>query len=94
MLVCHDNEILQQIYDQIKIPIAGTSANLSGCASPTTLDDVADFVQYADLVLDAGITKYSLNGTIIDMTGESPKVLREGAYPLAKLRELVPALSV
>jgi L-threonylcarbamoyladenylate synthase len=32
-----------------------------------------------DLVLDAGICKYGLHSTVVDMTGDEPIILRKGA---------------
>jgi tRNA A37 threonylcarbamoyladenosine synthetase subunit TsaC/SUA5/YrdC len=42
--------------------------------------------------LDGGSSGSSVASTIIDMTGEHPRVLRAGALDLDRLREVVPDL--
>ena len=40
--------------------------------------------------LEAGPGPDPVPSTIVDLTGEVPRVLREGAIPLEKLRDVVP----
>ena len=60
-------------------PITGTSANISGgaaCSRVSNLDfRVADQL---DLILDAGPLQGGIGSTIVDITDNSPKILREG----------------
>ena len=44
--------------------------------------------------LDGGASGEPVPSTILDLTGDAPRVLREGALPLDRLRELVPELVV
>jgi L-threonylcarbamoyladenylate synthase len=61
-------------------PITAPSANRSGEAPPTRAEDVvAVFDGRIDLVLDAGPTPGGLPSTVLDVTVEPPRVLREGA---------------
>ena len=60
-------------------PITGTSANISGrpaCSTVNVLDN--EIVQEVDLVLDNGRLAGGRGSTIIDVTVNPPKVLREG----------------
>ncbi|OGO38448.1 MAG: threonylcarbamoyl-AMP synthase [Chloroflexi bacterium RBG_16_57_8] len=60
-------------------PIVGTSANLSGQPSPLTAEEVrSQLGDSVDLVIDGGRCP-GRESTIVDVTGESPAVLREGA---------------
>lgn len=61
-------------------PLAATSANRSGQPSPTTAQQAAEQLGAdVDLVLDGGPCPVGRESTVIDLTGEAPKVLRWGA---------------
>ncbi len=67
-------------------PIIGTSANISGQKSPITAEDaIVQLGDAVDLVLDSGPAKEGQPSTIIDLTGPSPKVLREGTIKYSQL---------
>jgi L-threonylcarbamoyladenylate synthase len=56
-----------------------TSANLSGEANSTTAQEVLEQLDgRVNLILDGGKTPGGVPSTVVDMTGESPKVLRQG----------------
>ena len=63
--------------------VAAPSANRFGAVSPTTADAVSeelgDYLDSTDLVLDGGQSLVGIESTIIDCTGLAPKVLRPGA---------------
>ena len=64
-------------------PVTAPSANLTGEAPPTTAADVLRvFDGRIDLVLDGGPTPGGLPSTVLDVTVEPPRVLREGAVRL------------
>ena len=70
-------------------PIVGTSANLSGRPSALTADEV--YVQFGDkidLVIDGGRCPGGRESTIVDVTGETPVVLREGAISGEELKKV------
>ncbi len=70
-------------------PIVGTSANLSGKPSPLTADEVySQFSGKIDLVIDGGKCPGGKESTIIDVTGETPVVLREGAISREELERV------
>jgi len=70
-------------------PISGTSANLSGKPSALTADEVySQFGDKIDLVIDGGRCPGGKESTIVDVTGEAPVVLREGAIVLSELRQV------
>ena len=63
--------------------VAAPSANRFGAVSPTTADAVSeelgDYLDIADLVMDGGQCLVGIESTIIDCTGLGPIVLRPGA---------------
>ena len=74
-------------------PLAVTSANRTGQPAATTCDEAEE--QLGDAVsvyLDAGPCSGSLASTIVDVTGERPRLLRAGAIAADQLRSVVPDL--
>ena len=68
-------------------PIVGTSANLSGKPSALTADEVkSQFGDEVDLVIDGGRCPGGKASTVVDVTGETPTILREGAVSEEELR--------
>jgi L-threonylcarbamoyladenylate synthase len=72
-------------------PMAVSSANKHGQPAATTAAEARDQLSYAVRVyLEAGRCPSPVPSTIVDLTAEVPRVLREGAIPVDKLREVVP----
>ena len=63
--------------------VAAPSANRFGNVSPTTAQAVAtelgDYLADGDQILDGGACDVGVESTIIDCTGDMPKILRPGA---------------
>ena len=63
--------------------VAAPSANRFGAVSPTTSEavqeELGEFLSNKDLILDGGNSQVGLESTIIDCTGQYPRVLRPGA---------------
>ena len=60
-------------------PITGTSANITGSPSLLTADEVREQMgDRVDLVID-GSCPGGLDSTVLDLTSEAPRILREGA---------------
>jgi L-threonylcarbamoyladenylate synthase len=67
-------------------PMAVTSANLSGQASPSTAQEVlAQLNGRIDLVIDGGTTPGGVPSTLVDCSSNEIKVLRAGPITLAEL---------
>ena len=61
------------------LPIAAPSANISGRPSPTDAETVRrDVGDKIPLVIDGGETRFGVESTVIDMTGEHAVLLRPG----------------
>jgi L-threonylcarbamoyladenylate synthase len=78
-------------------PITSTSANLPGV--PPAMSATEILQQWSDAVtrgkirvLDGGRLSPSNPSTVIDCTGQRPRVIRPGAIPAATLRESAPDL--
>lgn len=68
------------------VPLAQTSANTHGMPAATSCELLEPaVVEAADLVLDAGAASVGVASTIVDATGEEPRVLREGALSSAEV---------
>ena len=67
-------------------PIVGTSANLSGKPSALTSEEVYNQLNNkVDLIIDGGRCPGGRESTIVDLTGEAPVILREGAISKEEL---------
>jgi L-threonylcarbamoyladenylate synthase len=78
-------------------PITSTSANLPGVppamAATEILQQWSDAVTRGKIrVLDGGRLQSSNPSTVIDCTGQRPRVIRPGAIPATALRESAPDL--
>jgi L-threonylcarbamoyladenylate synthase len=74
-------------------PIAGTSANLSGKPSSLTADEVrAQLGDKVDLIIDGGRCPGGKESTIVDLTEETPLILREGAISREELKQVCPSI--
>jgi L-threonylcarbamoyladenylate synthase len=72
-------------------PMAVTTANKIGQPAPVTAEEARDQLEYAvRIYLEAGAAADPAPSTIVDVTGEVPRVLRNGAVPWEKLRDVVP----
>jgi L-threonylcarbamoyladenylate synthase len=65
---------------QVKGPVTGTSANISGqpgCCRAQDLDPA--IAGQLGLILDAGTLIGGIGSTVVDVTSTPPQILREGA---------------
>lgn len=76
---CPDHPVALALIEASGTPIVGPSANPSGRLSPTTAEHVADAFPDADLaILDGGACRAGIESTVLDLTGDTPRVLRPG----------------
>jgi L-threonylcarbamoyladenylate synthase len=71
--------------------VAAPSANRFGNVSPTTAqavaDELSDYLAAADQILDGGPCEVGVESTIIDCTGDAPRILRPGAVTAEMIEE-------
>jgi L-threonylcarbamoyladenylate synthase len=61
-------------------PITGTSANRSGEPAPRTADEVVEQLdREIDVLIDGGPCPLGIESTVVDLRGDHPRILREGA---------------
>ena len=71
--------------------VAAPSANRFGRVSPTTIEhviaDIGDFLDPDDYLLDGGPCGVGVESTIVDCTGEQPRLLRAGAITVDMIEQ-------
>jgi len=73
------NETARALIRETGRPIAAPSANRSGRPSPTTAQHVMDDMDgRIPMIIDGGASEVGLESTVLDVTGEVPRVLRPG----------------
>jgi len=84
-----DNQTTLEILRQTG-PMVGPSANLTGNPSPKTAQDVlSDLSGQIAAVLKADESISGIDSTIVDLTGELPTILRQGALTLSEIYEVI-----
>jgi L-threonylcarbamoyladenylate synthase len=71
--------VTRALVEAVARPITGTSANISGgtgCRQISELDP--QIRRQVDIILDGGPLKGGVGSTVVDVTGETPVVIREG----------------
>jgi len=80
------NEFTRQLLAFLGTALTGTSANRSGGQSARTAAEAAAvFGDSIDLVLDGGPAAAAMPSTVVDVSGTTLKVIREGAVPSQEL---------
>lgn len=76
-----DHPVALELLRRSGVPVAAPSANRSEEVSPTTARHVADSLgPYVDdlLILDGGACRVGIESTVVDATGDTPRLLRPG----------------
>lgn len=69
-------------------PLTGTSANLSDMDSCSTADEVdCQIGDVLPLIVDGGLTRGGQASTIVELSGENGRIVRQGAIPESELKE-------
>ena len=77
---------LRALVRELGEPLTATSANLAGekeLADPSEVK--ALFGGRVEIIVDGGPTPGGLPSTIVDLTGEKPRVIREGKIPAVRI---------
>jgi L-threonylcarbamoyladenylate synthase len=82
-----DHEIALRIIDAAG-PITSTSANRTGFAPPTSVQEIStEIADRVDAILDGGVCRYSQSSTLLDLSNK--KIIRQGA----ELQKVLKAIS-
>lgn len=85
-----DHPVTIAIIQGLGSPIVGTSANLSGSPSPVTAAEVREQLgTEVDFIIDGGRCPGGVESTVLDISGESPALVREGAVPGEELEKFL-----
>jgi len=88
-----DHRVALDLIKAAGVPVAATSANLSGRPSSTSARHVLkDLNGRIAGVLDAGSTGWGIESTILDITRPPFTILRPGAVSRERLEEVLPGL--
>ncbi len=83
-------EVARFLITESGVPIAAPSANLSGHPSPTTAQHcIDDLTGRVDAIICGENCKVGIESTVIDMTGDTPMILRPGILTAEKLSEVL-----
>ena len=89
------NETARALIREAGLPIAAPSANRSGRPSPTTAQHVMDDMDgRIPMILDGGASEVGLESTVLDVTGEVPRVLRPGGVTPEMIAAVVGAVEI
>ena len=89
------DDVARSLIAEAKTPIAAPSANLSGRPSPTKASDVyQDMEGTIPLILDGGEAKIGIESTVIDLSEETPIILRPGFYTYEDLSKILPDIKL
>lgn len=84
-----DNKIALSLITACGVPLATTSANISGKKSPVTgKETIKNLKNKVELILDSGETKYKLESTIINVSVTPFQLIREGYIKKSELSKL------
>ena len=87
---CPDCEITREIIRLSGVPIAAPSANISGKPSTTTAEHVRhDHDGRIDCIVDGGPCRVGVESTIVDLTEDTPRLLRPGGIGPEQLYAVV-----
>lgn len=88
-----DHRVALDLIKAAGVPVAATSANLSGRPSPTSAEHVKnDLDGKIAGIVNAGKTGWGIESTILDVTKTPFTILRPGAVSRECLEEVIPGL--
>ena len=78
------------LVNALQTPLTGTSANLSGKPGCRRIEDLeTQIADKLDLILDAGPLSGGIGSTVVDVTIEPPRILREGEISAAEIMTIL-----
>ncbi len=86
------HEGCQKLLEKVDLPIVAPSANVSKHVSPVTAEHVfSDLDGKIPLILNGGKSQGGIESTVLDVTGEVPRILRAGLVTYEMIKEVVGA---
>jgi L-threonylcarbamoyladenylate synthase len=85
-----DHPVAQRLIHLAKVPVAAPSANLSGKPSPVTFEEVyADLNGRVHYIVDGGPSGIGVESTVLDVSGDTPIILRPGGLGKEELESVL-----
>lgn len=85
-----DHPVALELLQTLKKPLAAPSANRSGKPSPTKAEHVFEDLQnIIPCILDGGMTGIGLESTVLDVTLDTPVILRPGGVTKERLEAVI-----
>ncbi|MCL6471254.1 MAG: threonylcarbamoyl-AMP synthase [Firmicutes bacterium] len=79
---CPDNDIVRLLIKLSGVALATTSANIAGKPSPKTAKEVEEGLRgKVAYIVDGGQTKLGVESTVVDVSTDEPRLIREGYIP-------------
>ncbi len=86
---CPADHVFTAMMGEGSAPIVASSANRVGRPAPVTGDEaMAEMEGLADIVIDAGRTKYGRPSTVLELNGQGYRISRIGVYDDRTVRRL------
>ncbi|MGL5960414.1 MAG: L-threonylcarbamoyladenylate synthase [Cetobacterium sp.] len=83
-------KLSQDIIESVGGILATTSANISGERTPKSYDELdINFKIRADIIIDGGETPLGIESTILDLTRDTPVIIREGAIKKIDIEKII-----
>ncbi|MBC8243776.1 MAG: threonylcarbamoyl-AMP synthase [Verrucomicrobia bacterium] len=87
---CPAHPVMRGVLAKCGFPLAAPSANRSNRLSPTRAEHVVDQLGgRIPLVLDGGACDLGIESTVLDLTGDTPTLLRPGMISLGQLQAVL-----
>lgn len=83
------HRVALDVIRQAERPIAAPSANVFMALSPTRAQDIdPEILIEVDVILDGGPCEVGLESTVLDLTDDTPRILRPGAITRADIQAM------
>ena len=83
-------KIALDIIDSVGGIFPTTSANISGEATPRSFEELSsEFKKRVDIIVDGGKSPVGVASTIVDMSGDVPRILRTGAISVKEIEDTI-----
>ena len=81
-----DNNVALQLIRLCGGLLIGSSANRTREKPPRTVQEISEeLIEIVDIILDGGSGVHGIPSTVVDLTAEKPRILREGPISLKEL---------
>jgi len=89
------HDLAQSLLAEVGCPVAAPSANRSGHVSPTTAAHVAgEFGDELSIILDGGPCRVGLESTVVDLSTDTPVLLRPGGVSREELEAILGSIEL